>query len=286
MLTDREKDVVYVSDRLEPAHPTLVDRLRGILGDHGIRLSTIRGTRDIWCRDFLPTPIGRGEFVRFRYAPSYLRGYKHLITDFDELALIPEIGTCRRSDIVVDGGNVVGWGGRCVVTDRIFRENPEVPRADLLGVLRGLLRVDDLIVIPVEPYDVVGHADGVVRFLTDGLVVINDYSAVAPWYGRRLRSILRRAKLEWVELPYRPEDAVHDGIPSAVGGYANFLMVRGLIVVPAFGLLEDDLALRIIEEHAGPSAVTSLDCTDLARKGGGVLNCVTWTTSVGRSPSS
>jgi agmatine deiminase len=77
-------------------------------------------------------------------------------------------------------------------------------------------------------------------------------------------------------LPYRPEDAIHDGIPSAVGCYANFLMVRGLIVVPAYGLPEDDIALRTIEEHAGPSAVTSLECTAIARKGG-VLNCVTWT---------
>ncbi len=186
---------------------------------------------------------------------------------------------------MLDGGNVVGWGGRWILTDRIFRENPDFARDELLGILRELLRADDLIVIPVEPGDVVGHADGVVRLLTDSLVVINDYSVIAPWYGRRLRSILRRAGLEWVELPYRPEEAVYDGIPSAVGCYANFLMLKGLIVVPTFGLPEDDIALRIIEEHAGPSAVTSLDCTDLAR-GGGVLNCVTWTISVSQSSSS
>ncbi len=285
MLTDWENDVICVSDRFEPTHPVLPDRLRGILGDHGIRLSTIRGTRDIWCRDYMPVQVRLGKFVRFRYAPGYLQGYEHLITDFDELAPISEIGTCRRSDLVLDGGNVVGWGGRCILTDRIFRENPDFARDELLGILRELLRVDDLIVIPVEPGDVVGHADGVVRFLTDGLVVINDYSVIAPWYGRRLRSILRRAGLEWAEVPYRPEDVVCDGIPSAVGCYANFLMVKGLIVVPAFDLPEDDLALRIIEEHAGPSAVTSLDCTDLAREGG-VLNCVTWSISVGQSSSS
>lgn len=119
-------------------------------------------------------------FVRFRYAPSYLKGYDHLVTDFDRLAPIPEVETCRRSDIVLDGGNVGGWGGRGILTDRIFRENSQVDRPDLLGVLRELLRVDELIIIPVEPGDEVGHADGVVRFLDSGVVVINDYSAIAP----------------------------------------------------------------------------------------------------------
>jgi agmatine deiminase len=138
------------------------------------------------------------------------------------------------------------------------------------------LEVDDPIVIPVEPGDEAGHADGVVRFLDGDLVVINDYSEVASSYGRHLKNVLRRARLEWVELPYRPEDASCDGMPSAVGCYANFLMVRGLIVVPAFGLPEDDIALRIIEEHAGPFAVASLGSRDLARRGG-VLNCATWT---------
>jgi agmatine deiminase len=229
----------------------------------------------------MPVQTGRSEFVRFIYAPSYLKGCKDLITDLEELAPIPEMRTCRRLDIVLDGGNVVGWGSRCIVTDSILRENPEVPRAELLGVLRELLQVDDLIVIPVEPGDEIGHADGVVRFLDSSLVLVNDYSSVAPWYGKRLGSVLRRAGLEWVELPYRPEDAIYDGMPSAVGCYANYLMVKGLIVVPAFGLPEDALARRIIEKHAGPSAVTSLDCTGLAR-GGGVLNCVTWTVASDR----
>jgi agmatine/peptidylarginine deiminase len=223
--------------------------------------------------------------LQYRYEPDYLRdGFEHLMSRPGDIAPIPEVESCSTSDIILDGGNVVRWGSRCIMTEKVFRENPRLARGDLLATLREALRVEDLIVIPKEPYDVVGHADGVVRFLDDGLVAINDYSAAAAWYGRRLRSILRRAGLEWVELPYRPEDAIHDGIPSAVGCYANFLMVRGLIVVPAFGLPEDDIALRVVEEHAGSSAVTSLDCSDLAR-GGGVLNCVTWTISVCQSSS-
>ena len=282
MISDRDADVVYVSDRLATAHPSLASGLREVLAHHGIALMEIRGTRDIWCRDYMPVPVGDGEFVRFRYAPDYLKGHEHLITRPGNVGPIPEVGRCVDSDIVLDGGNVVRWASRCVVTDKVYRENPGVGRAGLRDRLREALRVEDLIVIPNEPYDVIGHADGAVRFLDERLVVINDGSATAQWYAERLRSVLKRYGIEWIELPYRPEEVVHRGIPSAVGCHANFLMVRGLVVVPTYGRAEDGEALRVIEENTGGMAVVPLDCTDLAR-GGGVLNCLTWT--VVRDPS-
>ena len=204
MLTDRQADVVYISDLLEGRFPNLVDGLRRVLADHEVLLRIIRGTRDIWCRDFMPIEVAPGEFVRFRYDPDYLRGYEGLKTLPGDIGLSPEVVWCVESEIVLDGGNVVRWGGRGIVTEKVFRENPGINKNDLSGKLRELLRVEEVIVIPREPFDVVGHADGVVRFLDDRLVAINDYSKVAPWYGRRLRSILRRAGLEWVELPIAP----------------------------------------------------------------------------------
>ena len=276
MLTDLEVDLVYVSDRLRPAFPALSDRLGNALGDHGIALKELGGTKDVWCRDYMPIQVGCGEFVRFRYDPDYLRGYEHLITAPGDVGPIPKIERCVDSGIVLDGGNVVGWGSRCIVTDKVFKENPARGRDELIGRLKGLLGVDDLIVIPTEPYDLVGHADGVVRFLDGGLVAVNDYSEVAPRYGRRLRSILRRAGLGWVELPYRPEEASGGDIPSAVGCYANFLMVRGLIVVPVYGRKEDDRACRVIEDNTSGMAIVPLDCSDVAREGG-ALHCISWT---------
>ena len=275
-------NLVFVSDRLGLGHPGLVDGLRGTLAAHGIAMKEIGGTRDVWCRDYMPVQVGGGEFVRFRYAPDYLRGHEHLITAPGDVAPVPEVERCVDAEIVLDGGNVVRWGSRCVVTDKVFRENPGLGRDDLVGRLREALQVEDLIVIPREPYDVVGHADGVVRFLDERLVVINDYSAVAPWYGKRLRAVLRRAGLERVELPYRPEEAAGD-IPSAVGCYVNFLRVRGLVVVPVYGRREDDPACRVIEANTSGTAVVPLECSDLARDGG-VLNCATWTIAAGPCP--
>jgi len=60
MIPDDQTDMVFISDRLEEKYPALVDGLRRILTDHDIPLRTIEGTKDIWCRDYMPIPeIGR-----------------------------------------------------------------------------------------------------------------------------------------------------------------------------------------------------------------------------------
>ncbi len=268
MISDAETNIVYISDRLEPKYRVLVDRLRGILGDHGIPLKIIRGTKDIWCRDYMPVQVGPGSFVQFRYAPDYLRGYERLITRPFDIDTIPEVENCHQPEIVLDGGNMVRWGNRSTLTDKVFLENRRVKKDELLGILRQQLWVDEIIVIPQEPEDVIGHADGMVRFLDADTVFVNDYSEVAPSFGRRPRSILRRATIETVELPYCPQEATGNEIPSAVGCYANFLMVRGLIVLPTFGIPEDDTAYKVMVERVRDRAIESIDCSKLARKGG------------------
>src|SRR5262249_36578661 len=134
----------------------------------------------------------------------------------------------------------------------------------------------EVVVVPKEPYDVVGHADGVVRFLDEGRVAVNDYSRVDPRYGRRLEAALRRHGLAVERLPYAPTDEEHDGIPSAEGCYLNYLRVGKLVVVPAFGLPQDDPACRTLENLLPGATVVPLRCGELARRGG-VLNCVAWT---------
>jgi len=277
MITEAETNVVYISDLLEPQYSELVGRLRSISSDHGIHLKVIHGTRDVWCRDFMPVQIGMGEFVQFRYEPDYLKRYERLRTRPRGIDPLPEVERCVMSEIVLDGGNVVGRANRCIATDKVFRENPGICRDELLQRLKNLLRVEDLIVIPREPYDVVGHADGVVRFLDGDTVAINDYSEVNPSYEKRLKSALRRARLRWVELPHRPKEGPPDELPPAFGNYVNFLRVRGLLVIPVYDIPEDREAHEIIEAAAAGSTVRSIECSDLSMTGG-VLNCITWNT--------
>ena len=247
---DADANVVYISDRLKPRYPELVTALGDILRDHEIPLRVIRGTSDIWCRDFMPVQVSWDSFVQFRFNPDYLEGYEHLITHPSQIQTIPEIDGCQQSEIVLDGGNVVRWGNRCILTEKVFHENPGIESSRLLSSLRDLLLVHDLIVIPAEPLDLTGHADGVVRFLDAGTVAINRYAEIAAAYGKKLATVLRQAGLDWVELPYKPKNGKRGEMPPAFGCYVNFLRVQDLIIVPVYGIREDDDACRSIEQSA------------------------------------
>ena len=227
MIADCDTNVVFVADTLEPRFPEIYRGLKSILTEHGIPLRTIPGTRDIWCRDYLPVQVAEDRFIQFHYAPDYLTGkYRHLRADGEIGPTLPWVRNCVRSEIVLDGGNIVKWQDKAILTDKIYKENPEIGRGRLREQLKGLLRVRTLLVIPQEPDDPIGHIDGMVRWLDDGSVAINDYQGINNRFRSQLLQHLNRSSLDFLEIPYCPQENSRDGIPSAEGNWVNFLRVR------------------------------------------------------------
>jgi len=277
MIADWKKDAVFFSQLLPNRHPVLWEQLSEILRTHSIPARLLAGTRDIWARDFCPIQVGPSRFVKFRYCPDYLRaGYEHLITGNRVCGQMGNWGEIQVSRIILDGGNVVAAGNKAILTDKVFSENPKWERGRLLRRLAVLLQVDQCIIIPREPGCPIGHSDGIVRFLDDNLVVVNDYSKIDPGYGKRLRQALAGHGLQIETISHFREDRSEDGIPSAVGNYVNYLRIGRLVVVPAYGRRQDEEVRGKLESLCPESTVVPLNCVRLAREGG-VLNCVTST---------
>jgi agmatine deiminase len=242
------------------------------LGSEAVAL--IPDTKDIWCRDYMPVQTRSHRFIQFTYTPDYLKEYPHLRTP-PEVCRLPFMTNYFFSSLIVDGGNVVSNGSLTIMTKKVFEENADLPQSEVISQLETLLESECLFV-SVERGDEVGHADGLVRFASEKLVIINDYSRVKPRFGRRLRTVLEERGLDVEVLPYVPEEAMGaDGLPSAVGLYLNFLRVGNLVLVPVYGLPEDELALRKIESVLPGVRVIPVPSLHLAKEGG-VLNCVTW----------
>jgi len=240
----------------------------------------LEGTADIWIRDYAAVQISRKRFVKFRYYPDYLRGkYEHLITGDEVLEQVRGLGAFSRSEIILDGGNLVASTTAVVLTDKTLRENRIRCRQEFRARLEALFHTDNCIFIPAEPGDIIGHSDGVIRFLADDLVAINDYSKVDPDYGRRLLRVLNQERLTTVRLPYSLPRRSGTEISSAVGNYINFLRVESLILVPAYGARQDDEACRLLEQSCPKATVVPVRCTRLASQGG-CLNCISWTINV------
>jgi agmatine deiminase len=272
MIPDWETHRVMVSDFLPQKQPEVYRALLEAMGSEDVAL--IPDTKDIWCRDYMPVQTRSHRFIQFTYTPDYLRGYEHLRTP-PEVCRLPFMTNYFFSSLIVDGGNVVSNGSLKILTDKVFSENPELSPSAVRNQLETLLESECLFV-SVEPRDKVGHADGLVRFVSENMVIINDYSDVDPLFGRRLRTSLEKRGLDVEVLPYVPEEAMGaDGLPSAVGLYLNFLRVGNLVLVPVYGLPEDELALRKIESVLAGVRVIPVPSLHLAKEGG-VLNCVTW----------
>jgi len=279
MIPDWQTNTVIISDRLPGKFPVLTRGLEAILGEAGIPLHILPSTRDYWIRDYAPIQTLSDRFVQFRYEPDYLLdGYRSLITPPEVSAACPLFSEIQNSPIVLDGGNVVGTEQLAIVTDKIRRENRLRHWGRLQSTLAVLLHVEEIVKIPVEPGDEIGHADGMVRFLDDRNVVVNDYWHWDGGCASTVEEQLTNAGLTIHRLPYAPEThrRKRGEISSAVGNYVNFLRVGPVVVVPAYGLPEDQEALRLLQELLPDCQIHSLPCRELAQEGG-VLNCVTTT---------
>jgi len=269
MVSDWATDTVYISDLLPKRHPEIVAALRATLSG---RLQTIPGTKDIWVRDFMPIQLPGNRFVVFRYAPDYLKDYPHVRTD-DGASLLDL--DCVRSELVIDGGNVVRFHDTAIMTGKIYRENPNFERPRLRDELRRLLEVERLIVIPKEPYDKIGHADGMVRFVNDKTVLVNDYGMFDAAFGERLAVVLGKHGFDLIPFPHAPTYDAMYGISSAEGVYINFLQIDGAIFFPTFNGSKDDQAMNILGRCFPTHTIIPIPSADLAVHGG-VLNCATW----------
>lgn len=232
MITDAETNFVYFSDILPRNFPPLFDELSGLLRDAGIGVGLIPDTWDIWCRDYMPIQITKDRFVQFKYWPDYLLDeYQDTITPSDVIrAAIPVGKTCEKSKIILDGGNVVRWSNKVIMTDKVLEGVPERDKDARQRELWDLLEVEQLIIVPREPEELYGHADGIVRFIDEDSVIVNDYSGTDPGYREDLLATLEEAGLACVPIPYKPKEPTRNKQP-ATGVYTNFLRTSKITLV-------------------------------------------------------
>ena len=279
MIQPADANMVLFSALLPRRQPRFWARLQPILAEHRVLYRFITGTRDIWARDFCPVQVSPTRFVQFTYTPDYLADVPGLRTRREEMSIPPQIRWGRawgRSALVVDGGNIVaGEGGHAVLTDKVLAENPRCSRAALLTRLNRLLRAEKLTLIPREPWDIFGHADGILWFVGRDHVIVNDYRRQAPAYRKTLLDRLTAAGIGFDEVPYTPRQSA--GNPhSAFGTYTNILQVGNLVLVPAYGQTQDKTVIRIVRRLTNDQyPVEGIDCRDLSLEGG-CINCVAW----------
>lgn len=206
----------------------------------------------------------RNHFVKFRYRS---RGEGKVPAA--SWNWLPRV---KRSDIYLDGGNCQRSNGTAIVTDIIYKENTHYRPRALVKELEHLLQAE-VIVIPQEPGDILGHSDGMVAWIPGRKAVfLNAYK------NKRFRDSVEKA-LSGYGITTVPFPLLFDQAPTrhrmvcAFGYYINFLRVGNQVFLPTFGLDGDHEAKSVLKKNM-KCEVVEVPCSRISLRGG-CIHCVT-----------
>ena len=276
-LFENRQQVVYMSELLYKRYPETCNQLIAILDKHKVsHKEYIIGTKDIWCKDYMPIQTSSGKLVQFRYEPSYLKGYEYLRSDVRDVCKLNNIQPIF-SDINLDGGNVLICSDRAIISDRVFDENSNTNRKELISKLEKLLEAE-VIIIPAQKSDLTGHADGMVRFVDRNTILGNDRELDFKNWKEKMNKVLKETGLRYLDVPFFGNFKDIDNPFHAIGVYVNYLEVNDLIVLPIFEVSgnKDTDAIACFTQIFPNRKIDTINYNKIGLKGG-LLNCTTWT---------
>ena len=241
-------------------------------------------TDDIWIRDYGPimgmNPQGQRVAVNAVYAvlPQYPQADDNRMTD---LWAAHHGIPVQPLDLHTEGGNLWSDGlGTLLMSSQIFYSNRYHTRDTLLAYLRSIFDFEKAIITPRLTMEVTGHIDLLVK-LADAQTVL-----ISKANSRSTEEVLRKTKrlferetnalgqpYQVIELPTPPLylNWITHQIRRA---YTNALTVNGRVLVPTYSIPEDEIALKLYEQHMPEYTIIPID-SRLGINGGGSVHCMT-----------
>lgn len=276
MITDNFTNRVYFSSLLPEKFPILNAHITEALQKRGIPFFYLLGTKDIWCRDFMPIQIEKDSFVFYKYTPDYLQDKRglQLQTSIEDVLeeRVNQLQSLRGNniaiDLVIDGGNVVKCGNKIVMTDKVFVENKDKAREEVQRLLEDAFH-SEVVFLPWDRNEEYGHSDGIIHYLGDNRVLMTNYADFDKTFAQHFLRILEN-HFDVATLKYSVKRK-----HQRSWAYINFLQIGSLVLVPQLGMPEDKQALEQISKALPDCEVVGIPALEAVRRGG-ALNCVSW----------
>lgn len=265
-MTDIDSNIVYFSEWIKDF--ACCDALIEKLTKYQIKNDLLPHTKDYWVRDFMPIQISDSVFIQYKYNPNYLQKDPYYITNPNKcynkhLDIKPQ-----KIDIILDGGNIIKCSDCIILTDKVFIENSHLSKIRLINTLEDSF-LCEVIFIPWDRYEKYGHADGMVRFIDDRKVLLNNYINFDKSLRSQIINVLQN-KFAIIELEYNVPK------PSSYNwAYINYLQVGKFILLAALGISEDEQAHEQFSTIFTDYQIEQVNVTEIIKLGG-ALNCITW----------
>ncbi|MBD5401851.1 hypothetical protein HDR58_03480 [bacterium] len=155
----------------------------------------------------------------------------------------------------------------CVImTTKVLYENPGLSHHEILRQLDDIFHAE-VILIPWDTEEKCGHADGMVRSLGKGRVLMNCYADMDPNLGNAIKMALGN-RFEIQELKYG------DMWRENSWCHLNFLELRNAILVPTASIASDKVALKQLENIISKKCI-SISMAKIISEGG-AMHCISW----------
>ena len=317
-ITDYKTNKVYISSLIDRESGDLDEntrgRLKSCIENFCSECEPMLNTRDVWARDYMPIQLTKDVFLGYTFKPDYLvEKYQNCITNWQ----LHNVHTLKRNfdnlnivqmPLILDGGNVVKalLNGKpyMIMCEKVLKENNVIEKEfrdwwskwwknNFNGTEMGL------VLLPWEgqKYNPIGHADGMVRYIGDGQLLMTNYMDYEKkdkdYFGSTMKDILEKAGFKVETLDFWDNfknDYIYQLLFDESWCYINYLQVGNKILVPSLGYHKlDDEARRQIEEAFKKAnqqvIVQTIECnmTPIVKNmndsmnSGGALNCLTWT---------
>jgi agmatine deiminase len=275
----------------------LQPRVRALINRAGAELANVElyshSTNDCWCRDHGPIFVkdrrtGEVAATDWRYN-AWGGKYRPYTLDNQIPAKICRALGMRRLAVpmILEGGSIDVNGAGCLLTTESCllnpNRNPDLSRGQIEQTLRENLGVEVIVWLGagIAGDDTDGHVDDLSRFFQiDGIVTAVERNG-RDVNHRPLQENLERLqdlrtpagrRYKLVELPM-PEPCFRrkQRLPAT---YANFLVINGAVLMPAFRQPKRDAAAVEILAGCFPGReIIAIDCLDLVL-GLGTLHCI------------
>ncbi|MEM7183421.1 MAG: agmatine deiminase family protein [Spirochaetota bacterium] len=234
---------------------------------------------DIWTRDF--TTINPANPVQFTYTsastPTQAES-QSIQTSFTTFADKYSL-TRGTSSYIIDGGNIVDdYNGNYITTTRFNTDN-SLTSSTSKTELKSVLGATNVAIIEPDD-DVLAHSDGMVMWLENNVLLVNDYSTINSTLRTsvlaELTSSFPSATIVEVPVQYADNAAVSQvtNINSACGVNLNSVVTNNYVYVPTFNMSHDSSAVAKIRENTSRTVV-EIDAQNVCALGGSV-RCLTW----------
>ena len=272
----------HVTDLLEQAH---------------VNLESVRFVHlpydDTWLRDSGPVTLkatdGTFQLTDFRFT-----GWGGKFGAEQDDALVAGLAnagvfgqaTRKRIDWALEGGGIESDGADTVLTTWrcLVQRHPEQSREEMSAILRDSLHASRILWLDygyLEGDDTDAHIDTLARFAPDNRIVFQACAdANDPHHGELQRMATELAALRTTDgRPYQlhplpwPQRVLDQGRRLAAS-YANYLVINGAVLVPAYGDPADVEAARIIGAAHPGREVVAISCRPLIWQNGS-LHCIT-----------